>query len=80
VRNVPKFLIVTENNLYFGIRTKKYDFKKLFEKIMTIKKKSGDFSEIVGVWKWEKKAYVPLPRDEYMEFIDGEKALNTQNL
>jgi hypothetical protein len=79
---MPKFLIVTENNFYFDIRTKKHDFKKLFEKTRRIKKKSGDFSEIVGVWKWERKAkaYIPLPRDEYIDFIDGEKALNTQNL
>jgi hypothetical protein len=77
---MPRFLIVTESNFYFGIRTKRYDFGKLFEKIRRIKKKSGDFSEIVGVWKWEKNAYVPLPRDEYIEFIDGEKSLNTQNL
>jgi hypothetical protein len=77
---MPKFLIVTESNFYFDIRTKRYDFGKLFEKIMRIKKKSGDFSKIVGVWKWERNAYVPLPRDEYIEFIDGKKSLNTQNL
>lgn len=79
---MPKFLVVTEDNLYFDIRTKKYDFEKLFEKIRKIQKKSGDFSEIVGLWIWKKKAkaYIPLPRDEYIDFIDGKKALNTQNL
>jgi hypothetical protein len=79
---MPRFLVVSENNFYFDIRTKKHDFKKLFEKIRKIKKKSGDFSEIIGVWIWKRKAkaYIPLPKDEYIDFIDGEKALNTQNL
>jgi len=77
---MSKFLIVTERNFYFNIRAKGFDFGKLFEKVMRIKKRNGDFSEIIGVWKWEKNAYVPLPRDEYIEFINRTKALNTQNL